>query len=169
MVNTVIGLFPDFATADTVVKDLVNQGFPRDDIRVIPEGGTQPVPTATASVGGRTPGADTVAEMTEESTERGSVAVSLIEMGMSEKKAVFYSEAVRRGGTLVCVTVDSDKVNQAKAIIDSHGSLDVNNQATQWRRSGWQSPFAGEDQDVVVIETTYVCEVPSREKTGIIR
>ena len=165
MVNTVIGLFADTATADAVVKDFVNQGFPRDDIRVIPEGGTQPVPTATASVGRRTPGADSTAEITEEATADGSVAVSLIEMGMFEKKAVFYSEAVRRGCTLVCVTVDTDKVNQAKAIIDSHGSLDVNNQAVQWRRSGWQAPVADvKDGDVVVVETTYVCEVPAREK-----
>ncbi|HEY3198233.1 MAG TPA: hypothetical protein VGJ57_09480 [Nitrospirales bacterium] len=164
MVNTVIGLFADPVTAETVVRDLENQGFPRDDIRVMPEGGTQPVPTATASVGGRTPGADTVAEITEEATG-GSVAVSLIEMGMSEKKAVFYSEAVRRGGTLICVTVDKDKVNQAKTIIDSHGSLDVNNQASQWRKSGWRTPFADvEEGDVVMVETTYVCEVPAREK-----
>jgi hypothetical protein len=131
MVSTVIGLFADSTTADSVVKDLVDQGFPRDDIRVIPEGGIQPVPTATASVGGRSPGVDTTEEMTEEATAGGSVAVSLIEMGMSEKKAVYYSEAVRRAGTVVCVTVDKDKVNEAKTIIDSHGSLDINNQAAQ--------------------------------------
>jgi hypothetical protein len=131
MVNTVIGLFADSATADTVVSDLVDHGFPRDDIRVIPEGGIQPVSTAMPSVGGRSPGADTTAETAEEATASGNVAVSLIEMGMSEKKAVYYSEAVRRAGTVVCVTVDKDKVNEAKTIIDSHGSLDINNQAAQ--------------------------------------
>src|SRR5437870_10262697 len=137
MVKTVIGLFATSAIAYNVVSDLENQGFPRDDIRVIPEAGAEPAP-ATGSVGGRTPGIDTTAEAGEQAPTDGSVAVALIEMGMPEKKAVYYSEAVRRGATLVCVTVDDDMVIVAKMIIDSHGSLDVNNQAAQWRQGGWQ-------------------------------
>ena len=139
MVKTVIGLFATSAIAHTVVADLENQGFPRDDIRVIPAAMDQTPP-------------------------EGSVAVSLIEMGMPEKKAVYYSEAVRRGGTLVCVTVDDHMVDMAKTIIDAHGSLDINNQATQWRQGGWRDFGPEADEDVVLVQTTYVCEVPSRER-----
>ena len=49
MVKTVIGLFATSAIAHNVVSDLENQGFPRDDIHVIPEAGTEPAPTATMS------------------------------------------------------------------------------------------------------------------------
>jgi hypothetical protein len=164
MVKTVIGLFATSAIAHNVVSDLENQGFPRDDIRVIPEAGAELPPTATSSVGGRTPGIDTTAEAGEQGSTDGSVAVSLIEMGMPERKAVYYSEAVRRGATLVCVTVDEDMVNVAKTIIDAHGSLDINNQAAQWRRGGWEDVRPATDEDAVLVQTTYVFEVPNREK-----
>jgi hypothetical protein len=165
MVKTVIGLFASPATAQKVVQDLVDQGFPRDDIRIIPEEGTGPVPTATKSVGGRTPGADTMTELDQEVSGE-SVAVALIEIGMPEKKAVYYSEAVRRGGTLVCVTVDESLAERAKTIIDSDGSLDINNQAAQWRQSGWAHP-AGMEGDLVVAETTYVCEDPTSDRLAL--
>jgi len=83
----------------------------------------------------------------------------LIEMGMPEKKAVYYSEAVRRGGTLVCVTVDDHMVDVAKKIIDTHGSLDINNQAAQG--VGSQA-----DEEVVLVQTTYVFDVPNSQKVA---
>src|SRR5439155_6488469 len=128
------------------------------------EAGTEPAPTATGSVGGKTPGIDTTAEAGEQAPNDGSVAVALIEMGMPEKKAVYYSEAVRRGATLVCVTVDDDMVIVAKMIIDSHGSLDVNNQAAQWRQGGWQDAGPRADEDAVLAQITYVFKVANREK-----
>jgi hypothetical protein len=164
MVKTVIGLFATSAIAHDVVSDLENHGFPRDDIRLIPEAGAGPLPTATGFVATRTPGIDTTAEAREQVPTDGSVAISLIEMGMPDKKAVYYSEAVRRGATLVCVTLDDDVVNVAKTTIDAHGSLDINNQAAQWRRGGWQDVGSEADQDVVLVQTTYVFEVPNREK-----
>ena len=157
MVKTVIGLFGTSAVAHNVVRDLESQGFARDDIRVIPEAGAEPIPIATGSVGGRTPGGDTTAEAADQTPAEGSVAVSLIEMGMPEKKAVYYSEAVRRGGTLVCVTVDDHMVDVAKKIIDTHGSLDINHQAAQG--VGSQA-----DEGVVLVQTTYVFDVPNSQK-----
>src|SRR5439155_21380506 len=126
MVKTVFGLFGTSAAADNVVADLEHHGFPRDDIRVIPEAGAESAPTATGSVHGKTPGIDTTAEAVDQTPPEGSVAVSLIEMGMPEKKAVYYSEAVRRGATLVCVTLDDGRLDVAKTVIDAHGSLDIN-------------------------------------------
>ena len=89
----------------------------------------------------------------------GNCRMCLIEMGMPEKKAVYYSEAVRRGGTLVCVTVDDHMVDVAKKIIDTHGSLDINNQAAQG--VGSQA-----DEEVVLVQTTYVFDVPNSQKVA---
>ena len=94
----------------------------------------------------------------------GNCRMCLIEMGMPEKKAVYYSEAVRRGATLVCVTLDDGRLDVAKTVIDAHGSLDINNQAAQWRQGGWQDFGAEADGEVVLVESTYVFEVPNRER-----
>ena len=54
--------------------------------------------------------------------------------------------------------------DHAVNIIDSHGSVDINNRAAEWRESGWAGvgPEAPEDE-VIVVETTYVI-VPEERK-----
>ena len=161
MVKTVIGLFATSSNAQRVVNGLVDQGIPRDDIQMIPALINESDESLVESDNGSTCGVESAPELQgrTETTPTPSVAVDLIEMGMPEKKAVYYSEAVRRGGTLVCVTVDKEQVATARSIIDSHGSLDINNQAAQWRESGWQaSPAEADGGDVLVVQTTYVLE-----------
>jgi hypothetical protein len=161
MVKTVIGLFPTHAEAKKVVDDLVDKGISRDEIQAIPAEPAPPAPIAKDVAASRVPGVDTFAEAAA-STEPGSVAVTLIEIGMPEAKAVYYSEAVRRGGTLVLVTVDEAKVDQVRNIIDAHGSLDINNLSAAWRDSGWEAPE--EEPEVVVVERTHVCDMPSSRR-----
>jgi len=48
-------------------------------------------------------------------------------------------------------------VDVAKKIIDTHGSLDINNQAAQG--VGSQA-----DEGVVLVQTTYVFDVPNSQK-----
>ncbi len=124
MAKTVMGLFATPSRAQSVVDGLVDHFIRRDDIRLIPEMATERTTCALQP-------ASEEAEAFEEAGAPSSVAVDLMEMGMPEKRAMYYSEAVRRGGTLVCVTVDEEQVATAARIIDSHGSLDIKNQAAQ--------------------------------------
>ena len=124
MVKTAIGLFATPSSVQSVVNGLVDEGIPRDDIRLIPERATERTIRGLQA-------ASEEAQAFEDTAATSSVAVDLIEMGMPEKRAVYYSEAVRRGGTLVCVIVDDEQVATAERIIDSHGSLDIKNQAAQ--------------------------------------
>ena len=162
MVKTVVGLFATPSSAQSVVNDLVDQGIPRDDIQLIPAVVNESEEPVVESHDGNACGVQPASEELDGLTGTGatpSVAVDLIELGMSEKKAVYYSEAVRRGGTLVCVTVDDEQVATARRIIDSHGSLDINNQAAQWRAGGWQAlPAEADGGDILVVQTTYVLE-----------
>jgi hypothetical protein len=124
MPKTVMGLFATPSSAQSVVDGLVDHLIRRDDIRLIPERATERTIRGLQA-------ASEEAQAFEETAATSSVAVDLIEMGMPEKRAVYYCEAVRRGGTLVCVTVDDEQVATAERIIDSHGSLDIKNQAAQ--------------------------------------
>ena len=159
MVKTVIGLFATPSSAQSVVDSLVDNGIRRIDIRLIPEIVTETdeseeiIETSSEKASSGVQSAEVDFEKT---APPSSAAVELIELGMPEKKAVYYSEAVRRGGTLVCVTVDEGQISTAQRIIDSHGSLEINNQAAQWRQGGWELPGESDDNDVLVVQTTYV-------------
>ena len=156
MAKRVIGLFDDYVTAQDVLQDLLDQGFEGDHISTITEAepyaglGHGVVTTTEHGAGGM-------------SAPLENIDGSLIEMGMPEDKARYYAEAVRRGGTLVCVTAEDQQADKAARIIDRHGSVDINNRAGQWRESGWEGfSTDGKEGDVIVAGTTYVITVPQR-------
>jgi hypothetical protein len=56
---------------------------------------------------------------------------------VSEEEAQVYSEAVRRGATLVAVNTSEDKVEHAIDIMSRHGVVDIEERVETWRREGW--------------------------------
>jgi hypothetical protein len=149
MPKTVIGLFDDYLEAQEVLQDLVDDGFEGDRISTITEAEPGVVTTTEHGAGGM-------------SAPLEDVAAALAEMGMPQNKARYYAEAVRRGGTLVCVTAEDQQADKAASIIDGHGSVDINNRAGQWRQTGWAGFSSdGKEGEVVVLGTTCVIAVPS--------
>jgi uncharacterized protein (TIGR02271 family) len=49
-----------------------------------------------------------------------------------------YEEGVRRGGFLLCATVDEAQADQACSVLESAGSVDFDSRESQWRNEGWQ-------------------------------
>ena len=49
-----------------------------------------------------------------------------------------YSEAIRRGGTLVSVKVDDAQAGRVAAILDSHQPLDPDRLGADYRKTGWE-------------------------------
>ena len=68
----------------------------------------------------------------------GGIAGALIDADVPEVHAHVYSEAVRRGATLVSVRVEDNEVRLARAILDRHTSIDPVRQGEEYRKSGWQ-------------------------------
>jgi uncharacterized protein (TIGR02271 family) len=48
-----------------------------------------------------------------------------------------YEEGVRRGGFLLCATVEEAQADQACRILESSGSVDFDSREQQWREEGW--------------------------------
>ena len=48
-----------------------------------------------------------------------------------------YAEGLRRGGTMVSVRASDADVDRAIAILEQHGSVDLDERETQWRSEGW--------------------------------
>ena len=67
----------------------------------------------------------------------GGILGSLIGAGVPDEHAHVYSEALRRGGTLLTVKVEDNMVERTHAILDRHQPLDPIELGADYRRTGW--------------------------------
>lgn len=67
----------------------------------------------------------------------GGVLGALTHMGVDEREARVYEEAVRRGHALVAVSVDDDGAPRAASMLRELGAFDIESRVAEWRRSGW--------------------------------
>ena len=75
----------------------------------------------------------------------GGIVGSLINSGVPEEHAHVYSEAVRRGGTLVSVQAEDHNVEMVYAILNTFIPLDPVQKGAIYRTDGWDTfdPTAG--------------------------
>jgi uncharacterized membrane protein len=66
----------------------------------------------------------------------GGIIGSLVDLGVDEDYAEYYSEGIRRGGTLVTV-YGIDNVSLATDILNRYHPIDIEERADQWRDQGW--------------------------------
>ena len=55
----------------------------------------------------------------------GGIAGGLIDLGLPEERGEFFEEQVRRGGILVSMKSDDDKVKESASVLRRHGAHDV--------------------------------------------
>lgn len=67
----------------------------------------------------------------------GGLVAGLIDTGIPETEAGYYAEGVRRGGTLVSVQADDTRANEAAAIMNRFGPINVEEHAANWQQSGF--------------------------------
>lgn len=123
MEQTIIGLFDDQSEAKQVVNDLLKNGFKQTEV------------TATRS--SDTPNAMNV----------------MTEARVPTQDQNFYSEGVRRGGTLVMVRTDSTKAAQAATIMSRYNMVDVDARLAEYTSGGAQDiGLSRLDQDGQVVQ-----------------
>lgn len=67
----------------------------------------------------------------------GGIIGALVESGVPEDNAQVYSEAVRRGGTLVTVRTDEANGSRVEAILNKHQPIDPVARRADYGREGW--------------------------------
>lgn len=67
----------------------------------------------------------------------GGIVGSLINSGVSEDDAHVYSEAVRRGGTLLSVNTQDHNVATVHSILDKYSPFDPAERGAAYRNDGW--------------------------------
>jgi stress response protein YsnF len=84
----------------------------------------------------------------------GGLIGGLTSSGVSREDAEYYAEGVRRGGVLVTVKTDEGLADRAADILDGAGARDVDERASEWRKSGWSGPTALTDDALRQDRTT---------------
>jgi uncharacterized membrane protein len=67
----------------------------------------------------------------------GGLIGALTDYGISEQDAHVYSEAVRRGSSLVTVKTDEARAAQAEAVLNRHKPVDLEHRRQAYVSSGW--------------------------------
>jgi hypothetical protein len=67
----------------------------------------------------------------------GGLLGALVGVGIPEEDAEYYTEGVRRGGTLVTIQTEDRLADDAQRIMQRHGAVDIHERGAEWRRSGW--------------------------------
>ncbi len=130
MDQTVIGVFDTYDHAEEAKQQLIARGFSSNDVQV------------------RSHGADPGASATTASTASGDTEVGFMDsvrnffadlFGPDQDDAGHYSEAVRRGGAVVAVTVaDESRVASAREALVATGAVDIEKRVAEWREGGYE-------------------------------
>ena len=67
----------------------------------------------------------------------GGLTGALVGYGIDESDAKLYTEAVRRGGSLLLLRADEDKLNVATEILERHNPVDIERRSEHWESKGW--------------------------------
>lgn len=79
----------------------------------------------------------------------GGIIGAMVAGGVPEADAHVYAEGLRRGGTLVTVKADDDRVDQVKSILDDNDAIDIAERRARLERDGW----SGFDEDAAPLTT----------------
>lgn len=84
----------------------------------------------------------------------GGIVGALVDAGVPEEHAHVYSEALRRGRTIVSVRTDGSRADRARSILDQHEPLDPDRLGFDYRNTGWKKfdpdapPYELSDLDI---------------------
>ena len=131
--QTVIGAFDDATTAQRALERIVAAGVDRGDVHIEPGSGSSDSSGSSSAVSTGRAG-----EHEGVMASIGHFFTNLFSSNTNSGYAGTYTEAVRRGSTVVVVDADDDaQAERAAAILHECGAVDVDERAEQWRSSGW--------------------------------
>jgi len=108
--KTVVGLFEDMGEADRAIAELHDAGIPKNDIKFADSRGLQ---------------AHLVGDQTSGTGMRNLLArlFGLDYRVENEQASPLYSDWVQKGGVLVAVNTDDDRIGQVSNILETHGDI----------------------------------------------
>jgi len=160
MDQTVIGVFDTYDHAERAKQQLIARGFSANDVQVRAHSadlaGTASSTTTTTTTSDHDVGfMDSVRNFFSDL------------FGPDADDAGHYSEAVRRGGAVVAVTVaDESRVDSAREALAATGAVDIEKRVAEWKQTGYQgyrADAAPYSRDEIAQERSRVIPVVEEE------
>ncbi len=123
--HTITAFYESRAYADTAANKLQQSGVPASDITVSPETARDEY----SSVGTATGIGST--------TKKSGFWASLEDMFGDTEDHGTYAEGVRRGHVLLTARVTDAQLEHSIAVLEEHGSIDLDEHEETWRSEGW--------------------------------
>jgi stress response protein YsnF len=120
MTQTITALFDRPAEAQAAQAKLVAAGIPQSAIKLVQ--GAQMARTSGSY---------------DYHKDEGGFWGSLKDFFMPEEDRYAYSEGLSRGGTLLTASVEPTQTETAYDILEQHGSVDLDQRESTWRKEGW--------------------------------
>ncbi len=128
--HTITAFYVNRAYADSAANKLRASGVSVSDITVSPE-------NARDELGVR------AGDMTSTAPKKTGFWASLEEMFGGTDDHDTYTEGVRRGHVLLTAHVTDAQLDKCIAIVEEHGSIDLDEHEETWRSEGWTSGSTG--------------------------
>lgn len=131
MTSTIVGMFDDSSRARAAANDLANLGVSYSDINIAQSDATSGYQTyeGGSDSGGRHVGGGGISGFFKR----------LFGDDVNDDDANLYSEAVRRGTTVVTASVEENLLDDAAQVFERHGAADIDRVATQYRSTGYSN------------------------------
>lgn len=144
MSTTLVGVFDTLSDADKARQKLIDTGFDKQSIRV----------DADAASG--TPARRVDADRDD---EPGAISRFFSNLFGSDDDASDYTEAVRRGGAVLTVTLaDDERADEVSELLEDCGAVDVDERVEQWKATGYvpaeraSAPGGDGTEQMIVVE-----------------
>ena len=160
MDQTVIGVFDTYDHAERAKQQLITRGFSANDVQVRAH---------SADLGGTTSSTTTTTTISDHDVGfMDSVRNFFSDLfGPDADDAGHYSEAVRRGGAVVAVTVaDESRVDSAREALAATGAVDIEKRVAEWKQAGYEgyrADAAPYSRDEIAQERSRVIPVVEEE------
>jgi uncharacterized protein (TIGR02271 family) len=133
MSTTVVGLFDNFEHAQNAARELESIGVSRRNVAITrgQDGGEYEIY-----------GGDEAQDYAQPRRVKGGVSgffEKLFGSDVDERDRGLFSEAARRGTTVVTVTADDDEVDRVVSVLDRFDAVDIDQRAAHYTATGYQS------------------------------
>lgn len=81
----------------------------------------------------------------------GGITGALVNHGVDEEYAGYYAEGVRRGGSMVMLTVNDDRLSDVERLMNNHDPVDIEERVEAWKKTGFDS-YSAEAEPYTVEE-----------------
>lgn len=133
MATTLVGIFDDFASAQRAVQELTQVGFQQGEVSFIRN---EPAGKGYTTYGGKN--STDYTKGTNIGDKAANFFDSIFGTDINDDERGLYSEAVRRGSTVLIVNTNESKTEQVVEVLNRNGAVDVERRAAQYRSTGYQ-------------------------------